>query len=666
LTYNKTTWTDRNVQYPGRYSKTSESANVVTLLENPGNIIQAGTPVNAANMNNIENGINDAHESLRAAEREIASLKMASTLRDKVDGASDYFYDDFAGVYAPRGSAAEVDRTWNSAKAAISSGQTVIPLYHVFTNRFLVGQEVTIQSAATESTRERRVITAVDPVNNTITVSPATSNSYSIGALIYRSWATRATNALKFARSQKCLPIDTSGTGVGATKITGQNITNPSAASYDAEYMVEYLNSSGWDFFRRFGDKFEKLFRVPYNIMTTVGTPTNGVWYKGFVLSPDGTYLYILHGTANDSYSQYITIVKRISDFDYQYITRMDFSVTSGIYSNSIAFSPKGTYLAMCYNGFQLRVYKLSGDIPTTVCTVNVQPSSGPFIGINWSYDEQWITFTYWSSGSASSNGTWVQVYRQSGDVFTQQPANTLPFTGTSLFIGTKAFSKDSQYFCMLAGTAGQNLTLYVYKITGTTWTQTKTLNNSSTLYSQFCLTPDSLYIYTSASFNTSFYRYNLTDASGSTSQTAVTYNGGGVATSAYFTFGVDPKGDFISNTLDGYAMNMTPMDLLQVDVRYNLKNQSKAIRGMVAFVKRLSAITGTITGLLSATATTTESYTTMAKVTETVDSATALDTLSVVLPNGTSQPNATLKLNVVRTSTSQDTTITELTGAIE
>jgi hypothetical protein len=381
-------------------------------------------------------------------------------------------------------------------------------------------------------------------------------------------------------------------------------------------------------------------------------------------MSPDGTYLYLLHGTLNDSYSQYITIVKRIGDTGYQYITRMDFSAVSGVFSNAIAFSPKGTYLAMCINGYQLRVYKLSGDIPTTICTVNTQPVSGPFIGLNWSYDEQWVTFTYWSSSTANSMGTWVQVYRQSGDVFTQQPANTIPLSGTSLYVGMKAFSKDNQYFCVLAGTAGSNLTMYVFKITGTTWAQTKTISNSSTLYQTFCLTPDSLYIYTTASFSTSFYRYNLTDAS--TTQTAVTYNGGGVSTSAYFNFGTDPKGDFISNVADGYAMNMTPMDLLQVDVRYNLKNQSKAIRGMVAFVKRLSAITGTITGLLSATATTTENYTAMAKVTEAVDSTTALDTLSVALPNGTSQPNATLKLNIVRTSTGQDTTITELTGAIE
>ncbi|WP_127491318.1 hypothetical protein [Paenibacillus glycanilyticus] len=676
MAYVRKQWVDRSVQFPGRYAKSSETSTLVTLTESPGTVTQAGTPLNAANMNNIEDGIEEraTWDVLRAAEREIAALKMVSTLKDKVDGASDYFFDDFSGVYSPLGSALEIDRTWNSSSAAISVGQTVIPLLNKFSTRFLVGQEVTIQHGTTESTRERRVITAVDPSNNTITISPGTANSYTAGALIYRSWMSKTRNAMKFQTARRFLPVDTSATNITGSKITGSATPGTSgnsvssACSYDAEYVVEYVNSGGWNWLKRFGDKFETLFTVPYSIMTNTGTPTNGSYYRGFVISPDGVYLYILHGISNsDSYSQYITIVKRIGDTSYQYITRMDFSSSgSGVYSNVIAFSPKGTYVAMCMNGYQLRVYKLSGDIPTTICTVNTQPVSGPFINLVWSYDEQWVTFTYWSSSSMSSNGTWVNVYRQSGDVFTLQPASTVLLQGTSTYVGQKSFSKDGQYFCLMAGSAGSALYIYVYKISGTTWTLYKTLGDSGTnIYQTFCITPDSLYIYASARFSTGpFGRFTLTDTS--TVSTTMNYNGGGVSTQFYFNFGTDPKGDIVYNTYDGYFANMSALDVLQVDIRYNAKNQSKPIRGIAAFIKRLSAPAGTVTATISATSTPAEVYAGMTKIIETIDAITALDTSTYVVPNGAALANVTLKLNFTRTATNQDTTITEITGALE
>lgn len=60
MSYNMTTWQDRVVEFPNRYTKTGETASQVTLALNPGTVTQAGTAVNASNLNKIEQGIFDA------------------------------------------------------------------------------------------------------------------------------------------------------------------------------------------------------------------------------------------------------------------------------------------------------------------------------------------------------------------------------------------------------------------------------------------------------------------------------------------------------------------------------------------------------------------------------------------------------------------------------
>lgn len=57
MPYSPTTWQDRVVQYPQRYGKTGETSTEVTLTASPGTVTQAGTPINATNMNKIEAGI---------------------------------------------------------------------------------------------------------------------------------------------------------------------------------------------------------------------------------------------------------------------------------------------------------------------------------------------------------------------------------------------------------------------------------------------------------------------------------------------------------------------------------------------------------------------------------------------------------------------------------
>lgn len=65
LTYSKTVWQDRLVEFPNRYNKSGEAAGQVTLTPNPGTVTQAGTPISAVNLNKIEQGIADIHDLIR-------------------------------------------------------------------------------------------------------------------------------------------------------------------------------------------------------------------------------------------------------------------------------------------------------------------------------------------------------------------------------------------------------------------------------------------------------------------------------------------------------------------------------------------------------------------------------------------------------------------------
>ena len=57
MAYERTVWKNREVEYPRRYIITDNGDGTVTIEPSPGNIIEPGTPIIAANMNNIEDGI---------------------------------------------------------------------------------------------------------------------------------------------------------------------------------------------------------------------------------------------------------------------------------------------------------------------------------------------------------------------------------------------------------------------------------------------------------------------------------------------------------------------------------------------------------------------------------------------------------------------------------
>ncbi|MCD8024516.1 MAG: hypothetical protein LUE64_03180, partial [Candidatus Gastranaerophilales bacterium] len=58
--YEKTTWYDQDVENPRTYDIKRNSDGTYTLTDAFGEVTELGTPVNAENMNNIEEGVYNA------------------------------------------------------------------------------------------------------------------------------------------------------------------------------------------------------------------------------------------------------------------------------------------------------------------------------------------------------------------------------------------------------------------------------------------------------------------------------------------------------------------------------------------------------------------------------------------------------------------------------
>lgn len=67
MAYTKTTWVDRSVQYPSRFTRTNDGT-YDTLTPAPGTITNAGTPITSTALNNMEDGIGNNDSRLSTVE----------------------------------------------------------------------------------------------------------------------------------------------------------------------------------------------------------------------------------------------------------------------------------------------------------------------------------------------------------------------------------------------------------------------------------------------------------------------------------------------------------------------------------------------------------------------------------------------------------------------
>ena len=76
LSYNMTNWKDYITQYKDRYNLVKNSDGTTTLVPVTGTIIQAGTPVDANAMNNMEMGIKNLYLNLDQIQMDLTSQNL--------------------------------------------------------------------------------------------------------------------------------------------------------------------------------------------------------------------------------------------------------------------------------------------------------------------------------------------------------------------------------------------------------------------------------------------------------------------------------------------------------------------------------------------------------------------------------------------------------------
>jgi len=101
MAYNKTVWKPRQGSGLNRFAKSQETGGSVVLENSPLSVAEPGTPFSAANMNHIEQGIEDAHDLIAAEvqERAEADQVLQGALAGKAD--NNHAHENFPPLMMP-------------------------------------------------------------------------------------------------------------------------------------------------------------------------------------------------------------------------------------------------------------------------------------------------------------------------------------------------------------------------------------------------------------------------------------------------------------------------------------------------------------------------------------------------------------------------------------
>lgn len=77
MNYKRTNWQDHVTEHENRYREVDNGDGTITHEPIEGEVIQQGTPINAANLNNMEEGIVQAHEEIKVLKDKTESLEIS-------------------------------------------------------------------------------------------------------------------------------------------------------------------------------------------------------------------------------------------------------------------------------------------------------------------------------------------------------------------------------------------------------------------------------------------------------------------------------------------------------------------------------------------------------------------------------------------------------------
>ena len=182
--YTPTIWEDEIIDV-------DESGQPIPKVDENGNIIrdifgntewvtiQDGTRIKAKRLNNMEDGIVNAHKGMERVDNAIKRLQLQLEMTDRVPSSSGAFFDDFSGEPNTR---FVKDNTRTDLTEAVEAGTTVLKAASVTGFKELT--EITIFDG---TNMEHAQIATINTTENTLTLLTALTNAYVKGAKVCRS-----------------------------------------------------------------------------------------------------------------------------------------------------------------------------------------------------------------------------------------------------------------------------------------------------------------------------------------------------------------------------------------------------------------------------------------------------------------------------------------------
>lgn len=193
--YTPTIWEDEIIDV-------DESGQPIPKVDENGNIIrdifgntewvtiQDGTRIKAKRLNNMEDGIVNAHKGMERVDNAIKRLQLQLEMTDRVPSSSGAFFDDFSGEPNTR---FIKDNARTDLKEAIEAGATVLKVASVTGFKELT--EITIFDG---TNMEHAQIASINTTENTLTLLTALTNAYVRGAKVCRSSVAESDGKMQF------------------------------------------------------------------------------------------------------------------------------------------------------------------------------------------------------------------------------------------------------------------------------------------------------------------------------------------------------------------------------------------------------------------------------------------------------------------------------------
>lgn len=193
--YTPTIWEDEiiDVDESGQpIPKVDENGNIIRDIF--GNIewvtIQDGTRIKAKRLNNMEDGIVNAHKGMERVDNAIKRLQLQLEMTDRVPSSSGAFFDDFSGEPNTR---FVKDNTRTDLTEAVNAGGTVLKVASATGFKELT--EITIFDG---TNMEHVQIASINTTENTLTLLTALTNAYVRGAKVCRSSVAESDGKMQF------------------------------------------------------------------------------------------------------------------------------------------------------------------------------------------------------------------------------------------------------------------------------------------------------------------------------------------------------------------------------------------------------------------------------------------------------------------------------------